>query len=150
MTFVSFGPPPKNRPGFAVVAGRHNGLRDLMVIVARLLPGDVGPLHVHDGDEVLRVVKGEVQVRVGEETRRLEKDDVAVVGPGVPHGFRVVEESVVETVTAYGIGHYYRVDGELVEVFRRDMPWGHPPPEGTDWTSDQQLQEIVERMRRPL
>jgi hypothetical protein len=69
----------------------------------------------------------------------------------VLHGFNVVEETVLEVVAEYDIGTLYPVrdeDGsvELVEVHRRDMPWGRPPPAGQDWTSDEHLQHILDRL----
>jgi hypothetical protein len=59
MTFTAFAAPLAGAAGFDVLAGRDQGLRRLMVIGGRLPDGDVGPVHVHEGDEVLRVVSGE-------------------------------------------------------------------------------------------
>lgn len=68
MTFADFNPPP-GVAGFDVVAGRAQGLQKLMVVAGRLPDGDVGPVHVHEGDEVLRVVSGEIVVACGDERR---------------------------------------------------------------------------------
>ncbi|PZS28489.1 MAG: hypothetical protein DLM59_14465 [Pseudonocardiales bacterium] len=61
----------------------------LMVVAGRLPDGDVGPVHAHEGDEVLRVVSGRVLVRCGDHQRVCEAGELVVVPPGVLHGFRV-------------------------------------------------------------
>lgn len=145
MTFSVFEPPPQ--AGFEVVAGRAQGLQRLMVVAGRLPEGDVGPVHVHEGDEVLRVVSGEVVVRCGDQRRVCRDGDLVIVADGVPHGFRVVTETVLEVVAEYDIGTLYPVTGddgvELVEVHRHDLPWGRPPPDGQGWTSDEELRRIL-------
>ena len=60
MTFASFDVP--HAAGFEVLAGRSQGLQRLMVVAGRLPASDVGIVHVHHGDEVLRVVSGSVEL----------------------------------------------------------------------------------------
>jgi quercetin dioxygenase-like cupin family protein len=151
MTFTAFDPPPPGVAGFRTVAGRAQGLRRLMVVAGRLPDGDVGPVHVHEGDEVLRVVGGEIMIRCGDHRRVCRAGDLVVVAAGVPHGFRVVTETVLEVVAEYDIGTLYPViapggQAELVEVHRPDLPWGRPPPEGRAWTSDDELRAILARL----
>lgn len=152
MTFRTFGPPPAEAAGFRVLAGRDEGLGRILVAGGRLPTGDVGPVHVHEGDEVLRVVSGEMFVRCGDERRICGPGDLVVVAPLVPHGFRVVRTTVVEVVAEYDIGTLYPVRDpasgtiEHVEVHRQDMPWGRPPPPGADWTDDATLQAILDRL----
>src|SRR5215217_3266928 len=56
--------------GFHVVAGSTDGLQRLMVVSGRLPAGNGGgPVHAHLGDEVLRIISGEIIVRVGDERR---------------------------------------------------------------------------------
>lgn len=151
MTFTEFPTPPPGSVGFTVVAGRPHGLQRLMWVAGRLPIGDIGPLHAHEGDEVLRVVSGEVLIRCGDEQRLCTAGELLVVPPGVLHGFQVVQDTVLEVVAEYEIGTLYpvrTVSGrvELVEVYRQDMPWGRPPPEGEDWTSDEDLRSILGRL----
>jgi quercetin dioxygenase-like cupin family protein len=151
MTFADFAPPPPGEAGFHVLAGRPQGLRRLMVVGGRLLGGDVGPMHVHQGDEVLRVLSGEILIHCGDQRRSCREGDLVVVAPGVAHGFRVVTETVLEVVAEYEIGTLYPVisDGgavELVEAYRADMPWGRPPGHGQDWTSDEEMRSILDRL----
>jgi len=151
VTFVTFTVPPPGRVGFDVLAGRKQGLSRLMWVGGRLPAGDVGPVHVHEGEEVLRVVSGQVLIRCGDEEQMCTAGQLVVVPPGVLHGFRVVEETVLEVVAEYDIGTFYPVRSgaagvELVEVHRPDLPWGRPPPDGQDWTTDQQVQQILDRL----
>ncbi len=152
MTFAAFEVPPPGRPaGFRVVAGREDGLRRLMVVTGRLLAGDTGPVHVHHGDEVLRVISGEIFVRCGDMRRSCGPGDLVIVPADVPHGFRVMSETVLEVIAEYDIGTLYPVlDADagvtLTEVHRQDMPWGRPPQAGAHWTTDEQLQEILDRL----
>src|SRR5215203_110119 len=114
--------------GFQVVAGRPDGLQRLMVVSGRLLAETSGgPVHAHLGDEVLRIISGEVIVRVGDERRTCRAGDIALVPPNVLHGFQVVQDTLVEVVAEYDIGTLFPVrqpDGSrrLVEVYRADLP----------------------------
>jgi quercetin dioxygenase-like cupin family protein len=149
--FSRFRTPALGAAGFDVVAGRQHGLRRLMVVAGRLPKGDIGPMHVHEGDEVLRVVSGEILVRCGDERRACHAGDLVVVPPVVPHGFRVITETVLEVVAEYDIGTLFpvRTDHgatELIEVHRQDLPWGRAPSPGKDWTSDDELQQVLDRL----
>ena len=135
--------------GFQVVAGRPDGLQRLMVVSGRL-PADTGggPVHAHHGDEVLRIISGEIIVRAGDERRTCGAGDVAVVPPNVLHGFRVVQDTLMEVVAEYDMGTPFPVgqpDGSrrLVEVYRADLPWCAPPPKSGQYTTDQELAEII-------
>ena len=146
-SFTAFEPP--SGAGFRVVAGRPHGLRRLMLAGGRL-PADTagGPVHAHLGDEVLRILSGEVVVRVGDERRTCGAGDVAVIPPNVLHGFRVVKDTVMEVVAEYDIGTLFPVrqpDGSrrLVEVYRADLPWCAPPPRPGEYTTDAELAEII-------
>ena len=149
MTFSRFQ--VRNEAGFDVLAGRAEGLGRLMLVSGRLREGDVGPVHVHEGDEVLRVLSGELLVRCGDERRVCRQGDLVTVAPGVPHGFRVLRETVLEVLAEYDIGTLYAVRSghgatELVEVHRQDMPWGRPPPPGQEWTGDEELAQLLARL----
>jgi len=83
-------------------------------------------VHVHEGEEVLRVVSGQVLIRCGDEEQMCTAGQLVVVPPGVLHGFRVVEEIVLEVVAECDIGTFY--------------------PVRSDWTTDQQVQQILDRL----
>jgi len=61
-------------------------VRDLSVILEQIAPGDRIPLHRHQVDEAIVVESGEVEVRLGDETRRVTGHSVVFVPAGVEHG----------------------------------------------------------------
>ena len=136
--------------GFSVAAGREHGLQRLVLAAGRLGAGQGGPLHLHHGEEILRVLSGEAVVQVGDEQRRCGPGDVVVIPADVVHGFRTLGEVEMEVVAELDAGQVFPVvaaDGgtELVEVYRADMPWSRRPPAGYDWTSDERMAEILVR-----
>ena len=151
MTITAFDVPPSGEAGFRVVAGREHGLGRIMVVGGRLVAGEAGPVHVHGGDEVLRVVSGTIVVRCGDIRRTCGPGDLVVVPPDTPHGFRAESETLLEVVAEYDIGTLFPVldtggKVSLAEVYRRDMPWGRPPPAGREWTTDEELSDILARL----
>jgi hypothetical protein len=147
VTFAAFTPPAE--AGFRLVAGRPDGLQRLMVVSGWLLAeSSAGPVHAHAGDEVIRVLEGELLVRVGEERRTCRPGDLAVIPPLVLHGFQVVEVTVVEVVAEHDMGTLFPVrqpDGSrrLVEVYCSDLPWSAPPPQPGHYTSDEELEATL-------
>jgi mannose-6-phosphate isomerase-like protein (cupin superfamily) len=149
--FAGYGPPDGGAAGFRVVAGTGNGLSRLLLAVGRLPSAEVGPVHLHYGEEVLHVVKGRLLIRAGDHRRECGPGEVVAVPSGRWHGFQALAETVLEVVAEQGIGTVYpvrRADGraELVEVYRTDMPWGRPPPDGRDWTSDREMRAILDAL----
>lgn len=126
------------------MAGREQGLRRLLLASGRLPAGDHGPVHLHAGDEVLRVLEGELSVRVADERRTCGPGDVIVVPPDTLHAFEVVTETLLEVVAELGMGTWYPIvddDGrrKLVEISRPDLPWSAAGA----WTSDEELAVIM-------
>ena len=147
-SFTTYGPPAGRRPGFRVVAGTSTGLSPLLLVVGRLPVQDVGPVHLHHGEEVLHVLDGRLLVRIGTQRRECGPGDVVTVRAGEWHGFQALEETVLEVVAEQRIGTVYPVRAtgggwELVEVHRQDMPWGRPPQDGTGWTDDTEMRRIL-------
>ncbi len=71
---------------------------DLCVILERIAPGERIPLHRHTIDEAIVVESGEVELRLGDETRVVSGRSVAFVPAGVAHGARNVgSDDVVYT-----------------------------------------------------
>ena len=69
--------------------------------------GEMTPLHVHDEDEVVRLLDGTVVVHMAGEARTLAAGDVFVIPAGVPHavsgeqGARILTMSHVRSVELY-------------------------------------------------
>ncbi len=145
--FTSFAPPATT--GFELVAGQVHGLRRLMVAGGRIPAGGPSRMHLHAGDEVIRIVSGEIIMRVGDERRIGRAGDVVIVPPNTLHGFIVVTETVMEVVAEQDIGTYYPIrqaDGtrRLVEIFT-PLPWNRLPPDGATTTTEE-----IERLARDI
>ena len=54
---------------------------------------DVGtgaPLHLHEDDEVIVVIEGQLEVQIGEEKQIVGPDHTIAIPPSIKHGFKVV------------------------------------------------------------
>lgn len=50
---------------------------------------------VHDCEQISMMLEGEGEVRVGDETKRIQKGDAFYIPAGVPHGVRVISTPYV-------------------------------------------------------
>ena len=133
------------------VVGREHGVEH--VFVFRLpMPSDacVG-LHVHEGDEIIRVLEGEVEFVLDGQRRRCGAGSIAVVPPGTEHGFVVHEDTVLEVIGEQHMGEFVTVvhpDGtrDRVEVHTEGIPWVREPEDGRYHTVD----ELFETMSSTL
>jgi mannose-6-phosphate isomerase-like protein (cupin superfamily) len=145
--FASFEAP--SATGFRLLAGRRDGLRRLLVASGRIPVDTPSPMHQHAGDEVIRIVSGEVVMRVGDERRVCRAGDIAVVPPDTLHGFRVISDTIMEVIAEQDIGTFWPVrqpDGtrRLVQV-HTSSPWNPPPPGGV-YTSEEELQALLSQI----
>jgi len=67
--------------GFRPVLGQR-----VMTNFVSFAPGAVAPRHVHEEEQVIIVLSGELVVDLDGDVRTLRKGDVAVIPPWVPHG----------------------------------------------------------------
>jgi hypothetical protein len=144
--FTTFEPPADT--GFQLLAGRPQGLQRLLIASGRLPAGQPGPMHLHAGDEILRIISGELIVRIGDQRRTCRPGDLAIVPPNTFHGFRVIADTVMEVVAEHDIGTFYPVrqpDGSrrLVEIYT-PSPWNPPPPRPGAYTTDEEIQRILD------
>jgi len=77
-------------------------VRDLSVILERIAPGDRIPLHRHGVDEAIVVESGEVELRLGGETRVVTGHSVVFVPAGVEHGARNVGSEAASYLAFFG------------------------------------------------
>jgi quercetin dioxygenase-like cupin family protein len=118
-----------------VVADASTGLRRLVVQLQPVAAEEVAYLHRHDaGDQILRVIRGEVLLRVGTEIRRCAVGDTAVVPPGVAHGFAGTgAPALLEVIGERCCGTAFAMktsesNVEWVEVHRPNVLWDRPGP----------------------
>ena len=79
------------RPGYRKwdLVGPEIGMStNLSYSVAQV--GTGAPLHVHEDDELIVVLNGEIEVRIGNETLVVGPEHTVAVPPNVEHGFTVV------------------------------------------------------------
>ena len=69
---------------------------DMAVIAEHIGVGDMIPLHRHTIDEVVLYLSGELEVRLGDETRAARAGDIVVVPAGVAHSQRNTGNSPAE------------------------------------------------------
>jgi quercetin dioxygenase-like cupin family protein len=136
--------------GFRLVAGRPHGLQRLLIASGRLPTGQPGPMHLHAGDEVLRILSGELIVRVGDQRRSCREGDLVIIPPNTLHGFRVIRDTVMEVVAEHDIGTFYPVrqaDGSrrLVEIYTAS-PWNAPPPRPGEYTTEEEIQQLLQHV----
>jgi quercetin dioxygenase-like cupin family protein len=74
------------RANFALFGG--NGSDRASVVSIQLQPGEALGEHSDSPEEILLVVEGTVEMKVGEERAVAPRGTLAVVPPMVPHGFR--------------------------------------------------------------
>ena len=49
--------------------------------------GAGAPLHMHEADELIVILEGTLEVRLGDKVQQVESDHTVVIPPTVPHGF---------------------------------------------------------------
>ncbi len=69
MTLLPSPPPAPGEAGLYAPAGRPQRLRRLMIAGGRVPAGEAGPMHVHQGDEVPRVLSGQILIRYRDRRR---------------------------------------------------------------------------------
>jgi quercetin dioxygenase-like cupin family protein len=115
------------------LVGTSEGLKRIIVLSQPVAPDEVVYMHRHDGgDQILRLVSGELLVQIGDETRTCVAGETAVVPAGQPHGFMGTgEPALLEVIGEQACGTAFAVRGddgtvEWVEVHRPDLPWDRP------------------------
>jgi len=80
-------------------------------------PGVMIPMHVHTKeDEVFKVVEGQMELTVGEETTVLKEGDIGFGPRGVPHSWKIIGDQkakVILSVFPSGIEFMFEELGQL-------------------------------------
>lgn len=83
--------------------GREAGL-GISIFVTRTPPGRAVELHTHPYAETFLLLEGRGRWTAGESVAELEPDELLVVPPGTPHGFRNVCEVPLLVVSVHESG----------------------------------------------
>jgi quercetin dioxygenase-like cupin family protein len=129
MSFVS----EPTEPG--PVVGLDDGVEHVFVFRLAMPSETTVGLHIHEGDEIIRVLDGEVEFVLDGQRRRCGVGTIAVVPPRTEHGFVVRRDTTVEVIGEQHMGEFVTVvhpDGTRgrTEVHTEGMPWVRIPSDG--------------------
>jgi quercetin dioxygenase-like cupin family protein len=90
-------------PGLRVSFPVHsaNGAASTATVLFELDPGAELAVHTDSAEELLIIVQGTAEARVGDEVGRLEKHQVGLVPPMAPHGLRNIGDDVLRVLGTF-------------------------------------------------
>ena len=112
------------RPNYRVwsVAGMDQGV-DCTLHYSTVEPGAGAPLHIHEVDELITVLEGQVEGRIGEDKATVLANQTMVIPKGVAHGFTASGEGTAVTLAFFpvsdGMQNTTYVEGEPPEAYRK-------------------------------
>jgi quercetin dioxygenase-like cupin family protein len=108
-------------PGLRVSFPFHSatGTASTATVLFELDPGAELPVHTDSAEELLIIVQGTGEARVGDETGRVEKGQVALVPPMAPHGLRNIGEDMLRVFGTFS-------SSTVVSTFERPLQAGGP------------------------
>ena len=109
------------RPNYRMVpiAGPEQGVSSSLAY-SEVGVGAGAPLHTHEDDELIVVLGGILEVRIGDEVHIVGADHTVVVPPNVPHGFSAVGSSMAKLLGFFPVS----------DAFERTRYLEGGPPEG--------------------
>ena len=111
-------------PGLRVSFPAHSatGTASTATVLFELDPGAELPVHVDSAEELLIVVQGTAEARVGDEVGVLEKHQVGLVPPMAPHGLRNIGDDVLRVFGTFSAS-------TVVSTFERSFRDGADGPD---------------------
>jgi len=85
------------------------GSSGLCVFEQWCVPGTGAPLHTHKVEEVLSVLSGKAEVRLGSKTAVLSQDESVVIPAGLEHGFRNIGNHDLHMQAILAAGYFEAV-----------------------------------------
>jgi quercetin dioxygenase-like cupin family protein len=109
------------RPGLRVSFPFHSatGTASTATVLFELDPGAELPVHTDSAEELLVVVQGTGEARVGDEVGLLGAHEVALVPPMAPHGLRNVGDDVLRVLGTFSAS---TVVSTFAEGLESDVP----------------------------
>jgi|ETNmetMinimDraft_35_1059890.scaffolds.fasta_scaffold232331_1 uncharacterized cupin superfamily protein len=111
------------------------------------------PLHTHRADELIVVLEGSLDVRIGDETHRIGPDHTPVVPPDVPHGFTNVGPEPAKLLAFFPVSEPFDqttfLEGEPPEAHRSSnfIGSGKSRKSGQDPVSERHDEALAEDFR---
>jgi quercetin dioxygenase-like cupin family protein len=108
-------------PGLRVSFPFHSatGTASTATVLFELDPGAELPVHTDSAEELLIILQGAGEARVGDEVARVEKHQVALVPPMAPHGLRNTGDEVLRVFGTFSAS-------TVVSTFERPFLPGGP------------------------
>ena len=108
-------------PGFRVSFPLHSatGTASTATVLFELDPGAELPTHTDSAEELLIVVQGTAEARVGDEVGILETHQVGLVPPMAPHGLRNIGDDVLRVLGTFS-------SSTVISTFERPFEPGGP------------------------
>jgi quercetin dioxygenase-like cupin family protein len=108
-------------PGLRVSFPLHSatGTASTATVLFELDPGAELYVHTDSAEELLIIVQGTAEARVGDEVGRLETHQVALVPPMAPHGLRNIGDDVLRVLGTFSAS-------TVVSTFERPFAEGAP------------------------
>ena len=108
-------------PGLRVSFPVHSatGTASTATVLFELDPGAELYVHRDSAEELLIVLQGTAEARVGDEVGRITKHDVALVPPMAPHGLRNIGDDVLRILGTFSAS-------TVVSTFERPFEPGGP------------------------
>lgn len=155
---------PRLEDGVQVLIGPAEGATHLWLMRQRAGAGAGPAVHCHRGEELFRVLSGEVLFLIGEERRVCHAGDLAAVPPNAWHAFKGITDCEVEVIGELGMGQFLLVidpDGRRREVELFASPrevkayggrhlWKRIRPPGTPELSREAFRSLVATTRHLL
>ena len=112
---------PPMGPGLRVSFPLHSatGTASTATVLFELDPGAELPVHTDSAEELLIVVQGTGEARVGDDVARITKHDVALVPPMAPHGLRNIGDDVLRILGTFS-------SSTVVSTFEQPLEPGGP------------------------
>ena len=105
---------PRGRVFPAFPIHRFAGAEHTAVVYFEVQPGDYLPTHTDSAEEILYIVAGEGEARVGDQRARVQAGDLAVIPAMVPHG---IANAGDETLRVVG----FFCESEIVSTFEEPL-----------------------------
>ena len=108
-------------PGLRVSFPLHSatGTASTATVLFELDPGAELNVHTDSAEELLIIVQGTAEARVGDEVGRIETHQVALVPPMAPHGLRNIGDDVLRVLGTFSAS-------TVVSTFERPFEPGGP------------------------
>ena len=89
---------PRKRVRFTFPISGATGAEHTAVVYFEVQPGDYLPTHTDSAEEILYIVAGEGEARLGDERGHVRAGDLAVIPAMVPHGIANTGDETLKVV----------------------------------------------------